>query len=335
MCDETNGLSPNLDFARDHLVPIREAARRIAPYVRRTPTVGTDLDPSLVLKLECFQVTGSFKARGAFNAVLRLPPGTPGVVTASSGNHAQAVALAARTVGLRALILIPEGASEVKVAATRAFGADVVMQGVSFANRDEKLAEAVETSGYAPIHPYDDWDVIHGQATGALEMLEDAAGTAAVACPVGGGGHISGWALAIKATRPEVKVIGVEPEVADDAFRSFKTGTLQTLKAVPNTIADGVRTLSLGRRNFEVLVAKGLMDDIVRVSEQEIEEALTVAWLRCKVALEPTATLPLAAFIAGRLPSVERLCLVLSGGNADCKSVASHFGSTPLRSSHG
>ena len=315
-------MTANLEFAKVHLPHVLEAAERVRPHIRRTPALLTDLDERLILKPECFQVTGSFKARGAFNAVLKLPPGTPGVVTASSGNHAQAVALAARTAGIPALILIPEGANPAKVAATRAYGAEVVSEGITFANRDEKLVEAVQRSGYALVHPYDDWDVIHGQGTGALELMADAPDLAAVACPVGGGGQISGWALAIKAKQPSIQVIGVEPAAADDAFRSFRTGTLQRLAAPPNTIADGVKTLSIGAKNFEVLVGNGLMDDIVTVTEAEIEEALLTAWLRCKLALEPTGALTLAAFLAGKLPVAGRIGLVLSGGNADPALVA-------------
>lgn len=315
-------MSANLTFAAAHLPEIRSAAERIGPHIRRTPALTTDLDPALILKPECFQVTGSFKARGAFNAVLRLPPGTPGVVTASSGNHAQAVALAARTAGLRALILIPEGANPAKIAATRAFGAEVLTEGVTFANRDEKLVEAVESSGYALVHAYDDWNVIHGQGTGALELLEDVPDLDTVACPVGGGGQISGWALAIKAIRPEVRVVGVEPATADDAYRSFHSRTLERLTAAPITIADGVKTLSIGAKNFEVLIENGLMDDIVTVTEEQLEEALLTAWLRCKIALEPTGALSLAAFLAGKLGTGRRVGLVLSGGNADPSLVA-------------
>jgi threonine dehydratase len=315
-------LSANLDFARAHLAEIQDAADRIQPYIRHTPALTVDLDPRLVLKPECFQVTGSFKARGAFNAVLKLDPKPPGVVTASSGNHAQAVALAARTAGIPALILIPEGANPAKVAATRAYGAEVVSEGITFANRDDKLTEAAERSGYFLVHPYDDWDVIHGQGTGALELMADASGLEAVACPVGGGGQVSGWALAIKAINPSIKVIGVEPATADDAFRSFQTRTLQRLTGPADTIADGVKTVSLGAKNFEVLVSNGLMDDIVTVTEREIEEALLTAWLRCKLALEPTGALTLAAFLSGKLPAAGRLGLVLSGGNADAALVA-------------
>jgi threonine dehydratase len=315
-------MTRGIEFAIEHLPEIEAAAERIRPHVRRTPALTTDLDPSLVFKPECFQVTGSFKARGAFNAVLRLPAGTPGVITASSGNHAQAVALAARTAGLRARILIPEGANPAKVAATRALGAEVVSEGITFANRDERLVEEVERSGFTLVHAYDDWDVIHGQGTGALELLDDVRDLDLVACPVGGGGQLSGWALAIKAIRPEVRVIGVEPETADDAFRSFRAGTLQRLESPPETIADGVKTLSIGARNFEVLVANRLMDDIVTVTEVELEQALLTAWLRCKIALEPTGALPLAAFLAGKLPGSPRAGLVLSGGNADPTLVA-------------
>lgn len=315
-------MTANLRFAVAHLPEIQAAAERIRPHIRRTPALTTDLDAALVLKPECFQVTGSFKARGAFNAVLKLPPGTPGVVTASSGNHAQAVALAARTAGLRALILIPEGANPTKVAATRALGAEVLTEGITFANRDQKLVEAVESSGYTLVHAYDDWDVIHGQGTGALELLEDVPDLDTVACPVGGGGQISGWALAAKAIRPEVRIVGVEPATADDAYRSFHSRTLERLTAPPDTIADGVKTLSIGARNFEVLIENGLMDDIVTVSEKELEQALLTAWLRCKMALEPTGALTLAAFLAGKLGGGRRVGLVLSGGNADAALVA-------------
>jgi threonine dehydratase len=310
------------ELALAHLPEIEAAADRIRPHIRRTPTLTTDLDPSLVLKPECFQVTGSFKARGAFNAVLQLPAGTPGVITASSGNHAQAVALAARTAGLKAVILIPEGANPAKVAATRALGAEVLSEGITFGNRDEKLAEAVERTGYTLVHPYDDWDVIHGQGTGALELLEDVADLDQVVVPVGGGGQISGWALAVKAKRPGVRVIGVEPAAADDTWRSFRSGRLERLSEAPVTIADGVKTLSIGQRNFEVLVTNRLMDDIVLVSEAEIEQALLTAWLRVKLALEPTGALPLAAFLAGKLPRSSRTGLLLSGGNVDPALVA-------------
>ena len=165
-------------FVESHIGEVREAAGRIQPYVRRTPTLATDLDPNLRLKAECFQVTGSFKPRGAFNAVLlqmARDPRPAGLIAVSSGNHAQAVALAARTVGIPALIIIPQDANPAKVAATRALGAEVIQEGITFANREQRLRELQAERGFSLVHPFDDWDVIHGQGTAAMEMLEDVA----------------------------------------------------------------------------------------------------------------------------------------------------------------
>ena len=162
-------------FLEEHDAEVRKAVERIRPYVRRTPTLSTDLDPDLRLKAECFQITGSFKVRGAFNAVLSQmehDPRPAGVIAVSSGNHAQAVALAARTVGIPALIIIPEDANPAKVAATRALGAEVVQGGITFENREQRMRELMAERGFSLVHPYDDWDVIHGQATAAAEMLE-------------------------------------------------------------------------------------------------------------------------------------------------------------------
>ena len=229
-------------FVEAHSAEVLKAAGRIKPYVRRTPTLTTDLDPALRLKAECFQVTGSFKVRGAFNAVLSLmarDPHPTGVIAVSSGNHAQAVALSARTVGIPALILIPEDANPAKVAATRALGAEVIQQGITFANREQRLREVMAERGFTLVHPFDDWDVIHGQGTAAAEMLADEPGIEVIAAPVGGGGLLSGSAIAAKSSRPSMTVIGVEPVVADDAYQSSKAGTIRSLPAAPNTIADG------------------------------------------------------------------------------------------------
>jgi threonine dehydratase len=312
-------------YLKDHLDQIEQAARRIANHTRRTPTLTTDLDENLLLKAECFQVTGSFKPRGAFNAVLQLKernPGVKGVIAVSSGNHAQALALAARTAGLKALILIPEDANPAKVAATRALGAEVMQEGITFANREQKLKEQVEKTGLTLVHPFDDWDIIHGQGTAALEVLKDHPETAAFVAPTGGGGLLSGTALAAKATRQQIKVVGVEPEVADDARRTLRAKQIQTLPGPPKTIADGVRTTAIGKRNFEVMVEQGLVDEIVTVSEEEIARATVTAWTRLKLALEPTGALPLAAYLAGKLPKSGRTALILSGGNANLALVA-------------
>ncbi len=312
------------EYLSRHAEEVRVAAERIHGKVRRTPTLTTDLDPQLRLKPECFQVTGSFKPRGAFNAVLSLVARgrrPPGVIAVSSGNHAQAVALAAGTVGLPALILIPEDANPTKVAATRALGAEVIQEGITFANREQRLREVMAERGFVLVHPFDDWDVIHGQGTAVRELLEDEPELDVVATPVGGGGLLSGSAISAKSHRPEIKVVGVEPAAADDAYQSWKAGQIQTLATSPATLADGVRTTAVGTRNFEVMFANGLVDEIVTVSEEEIASAVQVAWSRLHLALEPTGALPLAAHLSGKLPR-GRAGLVLSGGNANLQTVA-------------
>src|SRR5207302_1489349 len=249
---------------------------RIGPYVRRTPALTTDLDPHLWLKAECFQVTGSFKPRGAFNAVLCLMEKDPpsGVIAVSSGNHAQAVALAARTVGIHALILIPEDANPMKVAATRALGAEVIQQGITFANREQRLREVMSERELALVHPFDDWDVIHGQGSAVIELLADAPALEVVATSVGGGGLLYGTEIAADCHNPATKELGVEPAQADDAYRSWKEGSIQTLSAAPTTLADGVRTTAIGKRNFEVMFTNRLVSEIVTVTEEEIASAV-------------------------------------------------------------
>lgn len=315
-------------FLADHGPRIQEAAERIAPHVRRTPLLTTDLAPDLLLKAECFQVTGSFKARGAFNAILRLaaePEPPRGVVTVSSGNHAQAVARAAQVAGLCATILIPHDANPSKIAATRAYGAQVITEGVTFANREERLAALVRETGYTVVHPYDNWDIVHGQGTAAREILKERPDVGLIVTPTGGGGLLCGTAIAAR-QGDEVRVVGVEPERADDAARTFRSGSLQKLADSPETIADGVRTLSIGARNFEVMVTQRLVDDVLTVTEEEIETALLRLWTVAKLAVEPTAALPLAAYLAGKLDAHRRAdrptALVLSGGNFNATLVA-------------
>ena len=311
-------------FLEEHAPQVRLAADRIRGHVRRTPCLTTDLDPHLRLKPECFQVTGSFKVRGAFNAILTLAAQQPrpeGVIAVSCGNHAQAVALAAATVGLTAVVLIPEDANPAKVAATRALGAEVIQDGITFANREQRLHEEMAARGLTLVHPYDDWNVIHGQGTAALELLEDAPDLEVIATPIGGGGLLSGTAISAKNHNPAIRVIGVEPVVADDAYRSWKSGSIQALASAPATIADGVRTTSIGARTFETMFANRLVDEIVTVTEDEIASAVRVAWSRLHLALEPTGALPLAAYLAGKLPK-GAAGLILTGGNANLETVA-------------
>ena len=312
------------DYLEEHSALVRQAAERIKPHVRRTPCLTTDLDPELRLKPECFQVTGSFKVRGAFNAILTLAgkePRPAGVIAVSSGNHAQALALAAATVGLPALVLIPEDANPAKVAATRALGAEVIQEGITFANREQRLLEEMSSRGLTLVHPFDDWDVIHGQGTAAKELLEDEPDLQVIAAPVGGGGLLSGTAISAKRHNRALHVVGVEPAAADDAYRSWKSGRIQKLDATPKTLADGVRTTAIGTRTFEVMFANGLVDEIVTVTEDQIAEAVRVAWSRLHIALEPTGALTLAAYLFGKLPG-GKTGLILSGGNANLETVA-------------
>ena len=315
-------------YLEQHAHQVAHAAERIRPFIRRTQMLTTDLDPDLRLKPECFQVTGSFKPRGAFNAVLFLlaeDRRPPGVIAVSSGNHAQAVALAAAKVGLPAVILIPEDANPAKVAATRALGAEVIQEGITFANREARLREVMAERGFALVHPFDDWNVIHGQGTAVRELLEDAPDLEVIATPVGGGGLLSGSAISAKHHNPSLQVVGVEPAQADDAYRTWKSGSIQTLGSAPTTLADGVRTTAIGARNFEVMFANRLVDEIVAVTEAEIGAAVRVAWMRLHLALEPTGALPLAAHLAGKLPK-GRTGMVLSGGNANLQTVATLLG---------
>ena len=314
--------------AAEHLAEIHRAAVRIRGHVRRTPLLSTDIAPGLMVKPESLQLTGSFKARGAFNAVLSLlerEPDVAGVVTHSSGNHGQALACAAKALGLPATIVVPEGVTPAKVAGIRSFGATVVTDGVTFDNREAIAEEIASSQRLHLIHPYDDWDVVHGAGTGGLEIIEDVPSPGAVVVPVGGGGQISGMALAISVLSPETAIIGVEPEGADDAAASLRTGILQTLDSDPVTLAEGVKSKSIGHRNFEVMVAAGLVSDIVTVSERELENAVRVAWTRLKLAIEPTAALALAAYLTGRVPAgtaEHPTVIVLSGGNFDPATVA-------------
>jgi threonine dehydratase len=314
-------------FLADHLGAVRAAAARISGHVRHPPLLSAadigEAGDDVMVKPELLQPTGSFKVRGAFNAALALlerSPDSPGLITVSSGNHGQAVALAAARLGLRCVVVMPEGSNPVKVAAVAALGAEVVSQGVTGENREQRVLEVMEQTGLDLIHPFDAWDTIHGQGTVGLEVLDGCPDLGMVVTPVGGGGLISGCAIAVKAARPAVRVVGVEPELAADAVASKRSGQRQHLEHAPATIADGLRSLAIGERGFEVTVERGLVDDIVTVTEAEIESAMLTAWTRLHLVVEPSGAVPLAALLAGRLPAApsgSRIVLVLSGGNVD------------------
>jgi threonine dehydratase len=295
---------------------ISAARTRLAGRVRRTPLLETEAG---LVKPESLQVTGSFKARGALNTVLLLherPGATTGVATASSGNHGRALAWAAGQVGLPAVVVMAADSNPAKVASVRRLGAEVVIDGVTMANREEVLAEVVDRTGFLPVHPFDDWDVIHGQATVGAEVVEDLPEVETVVVPVGGGGLISGTALAVKAHNRAVTVVGVEPAAADDATRSFREGRRVERAATP-TLADGARAAAVGRRGYEVMFERGLVDDMVTVSEKELEAATRMAWLDLHLLVEPTGALTLAAALFRRIAVSDRTVLVLSGGNIE------------------
>jgi threonine dehydratase len=303
------------------LAEVEAAAARIAGRVHRTPVLTSrlldrELGCQVVAKAEHLQRIGAFKARGAFNALLALDEATraSGVIAVSSGNHGQAVALAAAETGAHAVVVMPEGANPAKVAATRGYGAEVVTEGVTASSREAVVRRLAGERGLHLVHPFDDLDVMAGQGTAALELLQEVGGLEVVLVPVGGGGLISGTAAAVKGRSPATRVVGVEPASAADAQASLRAGRRVALPRAPATLADGVRSLCVGERPFEVM--RRLVDEIVTVTEDELRDALAVAWSRTKQLIEPTAALPLAALRTGAVRA-RRAGVILSGGNVD------------------
>ena len=302
---------------------IREAARRIAPFVHRTPImgcrqIGALLDCVIEFKCDHLQKVGAFKARGAHNAVFQLSDAAArnGVATHSSGNHAAAVALAARNRDNPAYVVMPSDAPAVKKDAVAQYGAEIIYCEPSLSARETTLEQVRSDTGAHVVHPYDDPHVICGQGTVGLEIAEQSAADPpdVVIVPVGGGGLLAGVAIAVSALLPECQVIAAEPLGVDDAHRSFHSGRWQPQLA-PNTIADGLQA-SLGKLNFELICE--YVDDVVTVTEESITAAMQLIWTRTKQVVEPSAAVPLAAVMSdpdrfrGR-----RLSLVLTGGNVD------------------
>lgn len=294
---------------------IREALSAISSRVYRTPLIYSEslsrLSGSEVrLKCENLQKTGSFKVRGAFNKLLRL--GDSGVVAASMGNHAQGVACAAAALGKKARIFMPEGVSIVKENAVRAYGADVLVKGHDL---KEALEAAVAEEGYAFVHPYDDDEVIAGQGTVGLEMAEQLDGVDTVLVPVGGGGLISGVAVAVKSQWPATRVIGVQSEAAKSAFLSFRGRTVVEEPPAP-TLADGIAVGKVGERAFEIM--QKYVDDVVTVAESSIAKAVLLLLERRKLVVEGAGAVPLALLLEDDVRwRGKRTALVLSGGNID------------------
>ena len=304
-----------------NLHDIREAADRIRPHVHRTPVVTcTSIDriagASLYFKCENLQKVGAFKFRGACNAVFSLADdeASRGVATHSSGNHAAALALAAQMRGVEALIVMPRNAPRVKRAAVAGYGGNVVYCEPTLQAREETLAEEVQKTGATFVHPYNDHRVIAGQGTAALELLEEVPALDVVMAPVGGGGLLSGTALSVSELSPETRIIGAEPEGADDAYRSLQEGRI--LPSVnPKTVADGLLT-SLGDLTFPII--KAHVEQIVTVSEEEIIAAMRHVWERMKIIIEPSAAVPVGALLERKTDlSGLRVGVILSGGNVD------------------
>jgi threonine dehydratase len=272
---------------------------------------------SVFFKCENFQRAGAFKFRGAYHALSVLPADrrARGVLAYSSGNHAQAVALAGRLLGVPATIIMPEDAPSVKLAATRGYGAEVILYDREKVTREELGRRVAAERGLPVVPPYDDPAVVAGQGTAALELLDEAGPLDLLLVPCGGGGLLAGSAVAARALSPACRVVGVEPARADDATRSFRTGSLQTVHN-PDTIADGARTPSLGHVTFPLVLH--YVDDMVTVSEAAILRAMFFLWERMKLVVEPTGALAAAALLDGAVEaSGARIGVVLSGGNVD------------------
>jgi threonine dehydratase len=302
---------------------IRAASERIAPRVRRTPLLRLPLEDPVYAKAESLQLTGSFKLRGAFNFLASMTPEerAGGVVAHSSGNHAQGVAYAARHFGVPAVIVIPRGAPDLKVERTRELGAEVIRCDDSKAERARVAGELAATRGLTLVPPYDHPWIVAGQGTVGLEIAADLPSVANALVCVGGGGLLSGVATALRALRPEIRLIGVEPALAADAGDSFREGRIVTWPAdeVVRTVADGVRTQSVGEITFPIIRAN--VDSFTAVDEDEILAAAAWYLQRARLVVEPTGALTLAAYRA--LRAVEGTlapgptALVISGGNGD------------------
>ena len=303
------------------LAAIRAAHARIRPHVHRTPvltsrSLDAAAESTLFFKCENLQKVGAFKARGACNAVFSLDEAEArrGVITHSSGNHGAAVAWAAARRGIRAWVVMPENSAQVKKAAVQGLGATVRFCAPTLEARDTTCAAVQAETGALLVHPYDDWRVIAGQGTAALELLEQVPDLDAVITPVGGGGLLSGTAIASQGIKPSIRIYGAEPAGADDAWRSLQSGHIVP-QTDPRTIADGLRS-SLGVRTFAVLST--CVDAIGTASEDAIVRAMRLSWDKLKLVIEPSSAVPLAALLERKLPVAGlRVGIIVSGGNVD------------------
>lgn len=304
---------------------IRAARERIRDKITRTPVLTSEMldgqaGASLFFKAENLQKIGAFKARGATNAVFMLSDeeAKRGVVTHSSGNHAAALARAAQLRGIPAYIVMPTNVPRAKQASVRRFGAHITLCEPTIAAREAGAAKLIAETGAQLVHPYNDLRVMAGQGTATLELLEDVPDLDVVLCPVGGGGLVSGTAVAAKGVKPGIRVVAVEPAGADDAYRSFKAGKIVT-DGVAHTLADGLRG-RLGDKTFSEI--REHVDDIVVVSEEAIVLAMRAVWEMLKIVIEPSAAVPYAAIIEHRIDVAGlRVGIILTGGNLDLDSL--------------
>jgi threonine dehydratase len=302
---------------------------RIRPYIHRTPvmtsqTIDRMSGATVIFKCDNFQKMGAFKMRGAANAILRLPEAArqKGVATHSSGNFAQALALSAKLLGVKAYIVMPSNSPQVKKAAVEDYGGEIIECVPTLQAREDTLRRVVQRTGATFIHPYNDHDVILGQATAAMELLEDVPGLDCLIAPVGGGGLLAGTALAARLFSPPTKVFAAEPLAADDAWQSLQAGYIVP-QTNPQTIADGLRT-SLGDKTFPLI--RDLVEKIIRVEEQEIVSALRLLMERMKLVVEPSGAVPLAALLKEQATfGGKRVGIILSGGNVDLKMLGAVF----------
>jgi len=298
------------------------AHARISAHAIRTPvmtssTVDARSGAQVFFKCENFQRMGAFKFRGALNAMSQLSAedARRGVISYSSGNHAQAVALAGRLLGIRTTIVMPADAPQVKLDATRGYGADVVTYDAKADSRESIARRLAAERGLTVVPPFDDPRVIAGQGTAAKELFEDAGPLDLLLVPCGGGGLLSGCAVAAQALAPQCRVVGVEPDAGDDALRSFRTRTLQRVSN-PDTIADGARTESLGQLTFALVLA--LVADMTSVDDDALLDAMFFLWQRMKIVVEPTGALGACALLEGKIEARgRRVGVLLSGGNVD------------------
>jgi threonine dehydratase len=311
------------------LADVQAAAARLAGVANRTPvftsrTLNGMVDAAVYVKAESFQRGGAFKFRGAYNKIAALPPDAlaRGVIAYSSGNHAQAVAIAAQLLGTQATIVMPEDAPSAKIDATRGYGATIVTYDRWAESREELGQRLAQERGLELVRPYDDPLVMAGQGTTALELLEDVPDLDTLVVPVGGGGLIAGCATAAKALRPEIRVVGVEPETGDDTARSLAAGK-RIHGGVPRTIADGLQAPEPGELTFEV--NRRLVDEIVTVSDAEMIDAMGFLFDRLKLVTEPSGVVGVAALLARRVAGA-RVGVVISGGNVGVARFAELLG---------